>query len=298
MSKSRPDGGLDKLVSPKQVARAIGVSESSVKRWCDKGVIETIKTAGGHRRLRISDVVQFLRNGGHTVVHPELLGLPPSSGSGPSSLEDAREQLRVALVSGDEQVARRVVLDLYLAGHRISAIGDELIAVVFAEIGDLWDCGDVAVYQERRACELCLRTLRELRSAIGPLPETAPQALGGTLEGDHYAVAVTIAELVLRESGWNATLLGTTLPLETARAAIQDHRPKLFWASVSFIPDEARFVGQWSELHATAVECGTALVVGGRALTEPLRRQMRYTAYCDTFRQLESFAIALAQAGQ
>jgi predicted site-specific integrase-resolvase len=29
------------LLTPKQVARAIGVSESSLKRWCDKGVLPT-----------------------------------------------------------------------------------------------------------------------------------------------------------------------------------------------------------------------------------------------------------------
>ena len=33
-------------------------------------------------------------------------------------------------------------------------------------IGDAWDCNDVDVYQERRACEICLRLIYELRSEL------------------------------------------------------------------------------------------------------------------------------------
>ena len=68
------------LLTPKQVSRAIDVSESSVKRWCDKGVIPTQYTAGGHRRITMSGLMEFLRAGKHQLIHPEALGLPPTSG--------------------------------------------------------------------------------------------------------------------------------------------------------------------------------------------------------------------------
>ena len=53
---------MRELLTPKQVARAINVSESSVKRWCDKGVIPTQYTAGGHRRIPLSGLMEFLRS--------------------------------------------------------------------------------------------------------------------------------------------------------------------------------------------------------------------------------------------
>jgi excisionase family DNA binding protein len=65
---------MKELITPKQVARAIGVSESSLKRWCDRGLIPTVRTAGGHRRLPISGVLSYLRETGHEMVRPELLG--------------------------------------------------------------------------------------------------------------------------------------------------------------------------------------------------------------------------------
>ena len=69
------------LISPRQAARALGVSESSFKRWCDRGLIATVRTAGGHRKLAMSDVVRFVRERQGRVVAPELLGLPPTSPS-------------------------------------------------------------------------------------------------------------------------------------------------------------------------------------------------------------------------
>ena len=47
--------------SPKQVAERLGVSESSVKRWLDQGVVPVLRTAGGHRRISEESVEELLR---------------------------------------------------------------------------------------------------------------------------------------------------------------------------------------------------------------------------------------------
>lgn len=281
---------MKQLLSPKQVARAIGVSESSLKRWCDQGLIRTERTAGGHRRMPIDSVLEFLREQGHHLVEPELLGLPAAAGRTEWTLERARRQLQDALVAGDEPVCRQIVFDLFLARHSISSICDQVIAEAFHEIGCQWDCGSVEVYQERRSCEISLRILHELRMALPQLPENAPRALGGTLDGDLYTLGVTMAELVLRDTGWNATSLGNSLPFATLRKAIHDMRPELFWLSVSFIRDEERFVDECLQLFQVITECDSVFAIGGQALTEPIRKRLRYHSYCDTMQHLETFA--------
>ena len=80
---------MAKSVSPKQLARAIGVSESSVKRWCDDGVIHTSYTPGGHRKIEIDQVLQFLRNTKHAIADPEILGLPSMLGKQTWSTQEA-----------------------------------------------------------------------------------------------------------------------------------------------------------------------------------------------------------------
>lgn len=65
------------LVSSRQVAAALGVSESSVKRWCDQGALAGVKTPGGHRRFETAEVLRFAREAGHPLRDPTALGAGP-----------------------------------------------------------------------------------------------------------------------------------------------------------------------------------------------------------------------------
>jgi methanogenic corrinoid protein MtbC1 len=281
------------LLSPKQVARAIGVSEASLKRWCDKGVLPVRRTAGGHRRLPISGVIQFLRRTGHPLVRPEILGLPSASGAGEVTFERSRGRLGQALEGGDEEQCRRIVFDLYLAGCNVCGICDQVVAPAFHDLGARWQHGDIEVYQERRGCEICMRILAELRLMLRPVAEAAPYAAGGTLGADPYTLPSMMVELCLRETGWRAESYGVGIPAGTLCAAIREREPRLFWLSVSTMDSPAEFHKEYRALYETAATCGTALVVGGRALTEEIRREMTYSAYCDNLRHLVAFADSL-----
>src|ERR1051325_8674833 len=50
-------------LTSKEAARVLGVSEASVKRWADSGLLPMEKTAGGHRRFRPEDVAVVRRAG-------------------------------------------------------------------------------------------------------------------------------------------------------------------------------------------------------------------------------------------
>lgn len=280
------------LVSPKQVARAIGVSESSLKRWCDQGLIETVRTAGGHRKMPIAEVLRFVREHDHKLASPEVLGLPPVSDHAGLGLTRGKPRLVDALLAGDELLARQIVLDLYLAKHSLSVICDQVIAAAFREIGDRWACHTADVYQERRGCEIVLHILFDLRR-VQQAPAGKWLATGGTIEGDLYSLPSAMAELVLRQSGYRATSLGTSIPFASLVKAVQETQPKVFWLSVSHIREGLDFVASFAALSQACTAVGTALVVGGRALTEDLRQQMNYSAYCDTMQHLEGFATSL-----
>lgn len=286
---------MAELVSPKQVARAINVSESSVKRWCDKGIIPTQYTAGGHRRIPLSGFITFLRAAKHELIHPEALGLPPTSGQTTRVLGRARDQLVQALLTGDEARCRQIGMDLYLAEHRISAICDEVFAAAFREIGDRWACGEAEVYQERRGCEITLRVLHEMRSLLTQPPAESPLAIGGAAAGDLYSLGTAMAELVLRDAKWNAVSLGDNLPFGTIGAAIREHRPRLVWLSCSHIADENEFLRGYADLY-DEFGLDVAFVLGGYSLHDSLRQRMRSSSFCDNMQHLQDFAQTLRSA--
>lgn len=283
---------MNQLLSPKQVAEAIGASESSLKRWCDQGLIQTVKTAGGHRRIPVQEALRFAREQNHSVVEPRILAMPASEDRKARRVEGCAERLTEALLTDNEAASHAIVFDLFLAGQPVSLIFDEVIAVAFRTIGEKWECHEADVYQERCSCQVMLRVLHELR-AKQVSPERDLVALGATIEGDQYSLPVTMSEIVLRSVGWNARLLGSSIPFDSMINAVKRHEPGLFWLSVSFIPDEADFIRGFNRLFEAASKINTAIVVGGRGLTSEIRAKLRYSAFCDTVRHLEDFAKTL-----
>ncbi len=300
---------LESSFSPKQVAQALQVSESSVKRWCDRGVIRTDRTHGGHRRIPLEYLMEFLESTNRRIVDPDAIGLrdhrqlnrdalagleqqAERMGGRAGVLPDdsmLREQFERALLAGDEEQCRKVISSWYTLHGGMVSVADELLAPTFHAIGELWECGRADVYQERRGCEICIRLIHELRRLVCEPASDAPLAMGGTSEGDHYQVANQLIEIIFREAGWRTISLGSGVPFSSLLSAIERYRPKVFWLSVSYVADEAAFLKQFQDF-ATAVPAGTMLVVGGRCLTEALRRKMQFSAYCDSLRQLSMLA--------
>ncbi|HEY1064916.1 MAG TPA: MerR family DNA-binding transcriptional regulator, partial [Pirellulales bacterium] len=249
------------LVSPRQLARALGVSESSLKRWCDQGLIESARTAGGHRRMAVGSAVRFARERNLTLAEPAILGLPDATRSAELAPEQAASKLAEALLVGDEALAVRIVVELYLAGRPLSLICDAMIAGAFGRIGERWEHRQADVYEERRAVEIMRRILFELRR-LQPSPSDPWLAMGGTLEDDPYVLGAASAELVLREAGFRSQLLGTGIPLGSMTNAVRRHRPHLLWLSIAVIRDEERFFDQFARLAEACREHRSALVVG------------------------------------
>lgn len=284
---------MGKLVSPLQAATSLGISESTIKRCCDRGLLEFQRTLGGHRRLAISEVVRYARLTESTLVRSEAIGLPAGTGRDSLSLSDARERFLRHLVAGREQDCRRIALDLFLAGERFATICDHVLVPTFATIGELWTKGDVDVFEEHRSSEFCQRLLTEWTELLPDPSANAPLAIGCTPPGDPYAIPSLAVQMSLIEVGWHATTLGRGVPFASMEAALQKLRPQLFWVSVSSVADPEQFVHDYNDFYDAARQMAIPVVVGGRALDSSLRTRMRFSAYGDHLQHLQEFAESL-----
>ena len=46
---------------PGQLAELLGVSPDTVRRWCDEGRMETVRSEGGHRMVESKELARFVR---------------------------------------------------------------------------------------------------------------------------------------------------------------------------------------------------------------------------------------------
>jgi excisionase family DNA binding protein len=281
------------FVTTAQAAEALGVSVSSVKRWVENGILPAQKTAGGHRKLLLADVMELARQG--KLPSRDVAGLKlrfkkhrlPST----AALE---EHLYPALLTGDAATIRSTLHGAYQAGLAVDKLADEVIAPAMQKIGADWAAGKIDVMHEHRASQLCAAALFELKAVLEDrTPRDRPIAVGGTLEGDYSVLPSLLAQMVLLDAGWDAINLGPNTPVESFRRAVDELKPRLLWISVSHLQDEAAFVQYYRPLYRQAEQANVAVAVGGRALGEDLRASIPYTSFGDTLGHLAAFAKTL-----
>lgn len=257
------------LVSPRELAEAIGVSESSLKRWADDGRLEFSRTAGGHRRIAIGEAIRFVRSIQAPVVRPELLGLPDLTAGAARAVtaENGTASLYQALEQGSVKEVRGMILSWYLSGQSISEIADGPIRTAMQRLGNLWHDDPEGIYIEHRAVDICVQAVQQLR----PFAESLDSewiALGGTPSGDPYVLPSILAATALSEHGWHTINLGADTPWHSFVDAARRHRPHLVWISVSHMSHPQTVQ---RDLHTTAHtlhELGSTTIVGGHASTQ------------------------------
>ena len=257
---------VSRTLSPKILARAIGVSESSLKRWSDDGLLRADRTAGGHRRITLQEAVRFIRSVGATVVRADLLGLAELAALGGewASTADVPRAFHTALEGGHAAQVRAMTQALYLSGWPPAAIFDGPMRSSLAEIGELWLHAEWGIVVEHRATDVCIQAINQLRFLSPVRTGLAPVAVGSAAESDPYMLPSLMAAAVVGDCGFLDVNLGTiTPPLVLANAAAH-YKAKLAWVSISAAPDMKKLATDISKLSVTLRATGCALVIGGR----------------------------------
>jgi excisionase family DNA binding protein len=261
------------LLTPKELAEAIGASESSLRRWVDGGRLRISRTAGGHRRIPVEEAVRFIRETGATLLRPEMLGLavaPPLIARGARRADVRRElpkthadRLFDALIADDRPLARGLIMSAYLESQTLPPLFDRLLAEVLHRVGALWQHDERGVLFEHRATQVCTEVIAEVKRLLPPPTADAPVAVGAAPEGDPYVIPSLMAASVLQEAGWRDVNFGPNTPVSLLGLAAEDRHARLVWLALSTPPREA-MTAEVAALATRLNERGATLVLGGR----------------------------------
>jgi excisionase family DNA binding protein len=280
-------------VNTTQVAKALGLSVSTVKRWVDDGVLPAHKTVGGHRKLLLADVIELARRS--DLPHGDLSHLADKIGrSRPVNLTEVSETLCRGLLAGDVLQVRSILQGEFRRGTSVEDLADQTIRPAMARIGQDWKMGRIDVMEEHRASQVCAAVLYELKAILEQrASKNRPRAVGGASQKDHSVLPTLLAQMVLLDAGWDAVNLGPNTPFHSLAKAIADLRPKLLWLSLSHLDSEEEFVRGYRELYFLAEKAGVAVAIGGHAMVESIRSKIPYTTYGDGLSHLAAFARTL-----
>ncbi len=211
---------MKQTLTPKDVAEALGVSESSLKRWADAGRLQVTRTLGGHRRIEAIEALRFARDSSLPVLRPDLLGLP----SPDLDLDERTRtlspdgQLASVLGRGQSHTVRALIMSWYLQGHTIAWILDGPVRLALRATTSGLE-GQQALIQEHRAHDELHQAFSALRSTLQPAPRSGaparPNALVCAPADNVYTLSSAAAASVLAEAGLHEENLGPHTPLDT-----------------------------------------------------------------------------------
>jgi excisionase family DNA binding protein len=286
-----------------EVARVLSVSEATVKRWADRRLLLSEKTAGGHRRFRTEAIARFLRD----KNSPERTRPEPSANSSPVSLTEQLSRAHISsasthslfesLLDGRADDAAPLLINLYLHGRGLEEIFDQALAPAMRRVGDLWHTGDLSIAQEHLATRTAEMALERLRDVVQAEEGTGLLAVCCGMEGDFHDLAVRCAHALLESKGWQVVNLGANTPFFALTEAMLRHGPALVCVSSAIFTNPDRAAREYEEVLRSAARLRAAIVLGGAGFQDEQVRQRFYAdLHAENFRQLAVFTSEIAAA--
>jgi excisionase family DNA binding protein len=234
---------MTKFLSTREAAALVGVAPSSIKRLADQGVLTCVRTAGGHRRYARESVEALLRR-------HEGARQPFARGWIERLIRAERFEVEAELLR------LRAGLDSW------AAVADAL-GPVLTELGLAWRRGDISIADEHRAAECFSRAVHRIGDSLPGTP-AGPKALLACAEGDDHSLALSLAELCLREQSWTPVWLGQRSPAaELVRLIGQGYVSLVALSASAFSRRKRGLATLVSRVGSACRAVGATLVLGG-----------------------------------
>jgi methanogenic corrinoid protein MtbC1 len=281
-------------LTTRDVAGLLLVSEATVKRWADDGLLLSQKTAGGHRRFSIQSIARLRREQGITPIaqSPSKRATKEMVPAGLPSAESFSE----VLLSDNEAEAAAQLIDAYLQNHALATLFDTTITNAMHRVGDLWFNGTITIADEHLATRVMLSALQKLRGIVVPGQATGLKAVGCGIEGDLHELPTHMAEIIFESEGWEISNLGPNTPLFTLRDMVAQKKPDLVCVSARSIVDLDRATTEYAQLRKTVEKIKGTTVLGGEAFRDSnLRPRFPAEFHAESFEGLSTFLKELAK---
>jgi excisionase family DNA binding protein len=252
-------------VSPRDFGRAVGVSESTVKRWVDQGRLVSTRTAGGHRRISSVEALRTIREMQLPLQDPVILGVSDVFGDYAQPLALPGEALYAFIAAGESKLAYQVVFGEYMRGSSVWEIADQVIRPAMHRIG-LGGHDPEAVLIEHRATQIVLEIARALQK-LATGERAALQVVIGGASKDPYQIPCALIAGVIAEAGAHPVNLGPNTPASVfLRSLESSEKPVLLAISVSVVNDVTALSLEMNEVLHAASEQDCVVAIGGRAV--------------------------------
>jgi excisionase family DNA binding protein len=277
--------------STKELAQMLDVSESTVKRWADAGLLKCRKTLGGHRKFHFDDVIEFKSSCGLALTDETIAERDKELDdlmAGPDFTRLA-ERYKEASLAGQFGCASAMLKEAHRRGHTLATLGDQVISPAMSAIGEMWRAGKIGVLDEHTATFATVQALMQLQMPIPEAERSEKIALVGCAEGEFHHLAALIACNLLESEGWKSIYLGQHTPVFVFAEALVRLKAELACISITMTDNIERAARDYEGLRRAASKQEAKIILGGAALEDDqVRARFRGALYAATLEEFLS----------
>lgn len=146
---------------------------------------------------------------------------PPSPLDADDGLVALATQFVLALLEGRRVDAERLVLDAWRGGATVDDLHTGVILRAQAELGRLWQVGEIQIAEEHLGTRIVLSSLVLLRHHALTAAPTGPKVLVTSVEGNLHDIGGQLVADQLELNGFRPYFLGASTPRDEVLAIIE-----------------------------------------------------------------------------
>jgi methanogenic corrinoid protein MtbC1 len=242
------------------------MSHSGLRFFEREGLVAPLRTEGGHRLYRQSDVDRILsikawREDGVSIDEirkrlAELDNLP--------SVDRLIDIFLDLAIAGNLRDAGNQILIADAAGVSPLVLFNDVLTPALIEVGRRWEMGILPVAQEKEISEVVRDLIAEIARRHIPERTEGPAVVAGCVEYERHELGLRMICALLRIDGYRVYYLGADVSAEFLLQAIALHRPKVLLLSAMLPSAIESLEGTIRQVRvATEEGYGLEIVVGG-----------------------------------
>lgn len=214
------------------------VTHSSLRFLEREGLLEPVRTDGGHRKFRASDLERI-----RTIKEWQAQHL---------SLEEIRHRLEIMgqmmapgevwprylelALEGRIHEAASLILNMDDAGYPLVTMFQEVLSPALIELGDRWAAGTATVGQEHEVSELTRDLISDLTGRHAGRIRDDFSVLAACVEGELHELGLRMVFGLLRQRGVLVHFLGANVPTAFLVESVLMRQPEVVLLSASLEP--------------------------------------------------------------
>jgi methanogenic corrinoid protein MtbC1 len=193
------------------------------------------------------------------------IAAPRSLLAKPAPHAELATEFLLAILQGRRDKAESAIFGALDRGVSVDDLHMHVISRAQAELGRMWQVGEIHVAEEHFGSRIVEDLLSQLRARMPRNPDKTKTVLSASVSGNLHDIGLRIVADHFEMDGWRSIFLGANMPIRDFVQAMRDFEPDLIALSAGLAINVRATAAAIDALRMEKEDC--KILVGGRAFT-------------------------------